>query len=74
VVKSLKLEAWMIHRIDETLRDEARRFHLVFACPDCASFDPDGDRCSLGFPHQPHREARLDDRAEVVFCKTFELW
>lgn len=63
----------MIHRVDETLRDQARRFRLVFACPDCASFDPEGDRCSLGFPHEIHRHPGLDGRAEVVFCKTFEL-
>ncbi len=63
----------MIHRVDERLRDEARRFHLAFACPDCASFDPEGDRCSLGFPHEPHRDVGLDDRDEVVFCKAFEL-
>jgi hypothetical protein len=63
----------MIHPIDDRLRDEARRFHLVFACPDCASYDPEGDRCSLGFPHEPHRDPTLGARDEVVFCKTFEL-
>lgn len=63
----------MIHVVDDRLRDEARRFRLVFACPDCASFDPEGDRCSLGFPHAMHREPGLDDRSEVIFCKAFEL-
>ena len=63
----------MIHVVDERLRDEARRFRLVFACPDCASYDPEGDRCSLGFPHSMHRDPDLEDRAEVVFCKAFEL-
>jgi hypothetical protein len=63
----------MIHRVDERLRDEARRFRLVFACPDCASFDPEGDRCSLGYPHEPHRDAGLEGRVEVTFCKAFEL-
>jgi hypothetical protein len=72
----------MIHRIDDRLRDEARRFHLVFACPDCASFDPGrdgrdpdagGERCALGFPHEPHRDAGLEGRAEVTFCKAFEI-
>ena len=64
----------MIHRVDQKLRDEARRFHLLFACPDCASFDPERDRCSLGFPHEPHRDDGLEGRDEVVFCKAFELW
>ncbi|UQA62354.1 hypothetical protein [Polyangium aurulentum] len=63
----------MIHRVDDQLRDEARRFRLVFACGDCAQFDPEGDRCSLGFPHAPHSDADLDRRDEVVFCKAFEL-
>jgi hypothetical protein len=67
----------MILPVDERLRDEARRFRLVFACPDCASFDP-GDpatapRCSLGFPVAPHVDPSLDGRDEVVFCKAFEL-
>ncbi len=30
----------MIHHLDDRLREEARRYRLVFACPDCASFDP----------------------------------
>jgi hypothetical protein len=63
----------MVTRIDDRLRDEARRFRLAFACPDCASFDPEGDRCSLGFPHEPHRDATLDGRDQLTFCKAFEL-
>ena len=68
----------MIHCIDDRLRDEARRFRLVFACPDCASFDEGDDpgddgRCSLGFPHGPHCDPGLDGRADVTFCKAFEL-
>jgi hypothetical protein len=65
----------MIHRVDERLREEARRFRLVFACGDCAQYDPDGDRCSLGYPHEMHKEPDLQQAArdEVVFCKAFEL-
>ena len=70
----------MIHRVDEQLRDEAGRFQLVFACPDCVSFAPDGDdegvckgHCSLGFPNEMHREPSLVGRDEVIFCKAFEL-
>jgi hypothetical protein len=64
----------MIHRVDDRLRNEARRFRLVFACPDCAQFDPDGGRCSLGYPNEPHRDPNLDARDQVIFCKAFELW
>ena len=63
----------MIHRVDERLREEARRFRLVFACPDCVEFDPDGERCALGYPIAPHRDASLEARDEVIFCKAFEL-
>jgi hypothetical protein len=63
----------MVHAIDPKLRDEARRFRLVFACPDCASFDPERERCSLGYPHAPHQNPSLEGRREVTFCKAFEL-
>ena len=63
----------MVHSIDQRLREEALRYRLLFACPDCASFDPEGARCSLGFPHEPHDDPRLEGRAEVIFCKAFEL-
>ena len=63
----------MIHRVDDRLREEARRYRLVFACPDCVSFDPEGGGCSLGFPNEMHSDPSLEERAEVVFCKTFEL-
>jgi hypothetical protein len=75
----------MIHPVDDRLLDEARRFRLLFACPDCASFDPEGidpgapaegaprGRCSLGYPNAMHRDPSLQGRAEVVFCKAFEL-
>jgi hypothetical protein len=63
----------MIHRVDERLRDEARKYRLVFACDDCAQFDPENDRCSLEYPHAMHRNGNLDQASEVIFCKTFEL-
>jgi hypothetical protein len=77
----------MIHRLDDRLREEARRYRLVFACPDCASFEPSvpdpdeagalppgrGPRCSLGYPVTPHLSPSLDDRDEIIFCKAFEL-
>jgi hypothetical protein len=62
----------MIHPIDPKLREEARRFRLVFACPDCASFDEGEGVCSLGYPNEPHRDPSLEGRAEVTFCKAFE--
>ncbi|WP_437645743.1 hypothetical protein [Sorangium sp. So ce362] len=83
----LRYAAGMIHHLDERLRDEARRYRLVFACPDCASFDPAeterdegvavlserAPRCSLGYPVAPHVSPSLDDRDAIIFCKAFEL-
>lgn len=63
----------MITVVDDRLREEARRYRLVFACPDCVSFEPHGGGCSLGFPNEMHRDPSLDARDEVVFCKAFEL-
>ena len=63
----------MIHVIDDRLRDEARRFDLRFACPDCASFDDEKGACSLGFPNEMHLDPRIEGRAQVIFCKAFEL-
>jgi hypothetical protein len=64
----------MVHDVDEALRAEAKRFRLAFACPDCAQFDPERTQCSLGYPVAPHLRADLEGRAEVIFCKAFELW
>jgi hypothetical protein len=66
-------------RVDDRLRDEARRFKLRFACEDCAHFsgsEPSLDgscsrSCSLGYPAAPRRRA-LDD-ASLELCKEFEL-
>jgi hypothetical protein len=63
----------MIHVVDDRLRDEALRFALRFACPDCVSFDDEARRCSLGFPPEPHLDPRIEEREQVVFCKAFEL-
>ena len=64
----------MFYRVDEQLLREAARYRLVFTCERCVEFDPEGERCSLGFPIAPHRDPDLRGREEVIFCKTFELW
>jgi hypothetical protein len=64
-------------RVDDRLRDEARRYSLRFACEDCAHFamvqrGPLRDGvCSLGYPAAPRRSA-LED-ASLELCKEFEL-
>jgi hypothetical protein len=63
----------VISRVDDQLRDEARRFKLVFACPSCVWFEVDGRACALGFPNADHVDERLEGRESVIFCKAFEL-
>jgi len=58
-------------RIDERLRLEVARYHLRFACDDCAHFDAEVDRCSLDYPAAPRRGALAG--TEVELCKSFEL-
>ena len=58
-------------RVDDRLRDEARRFSLRFACDDCAHFDATRARCSLGYPAAPRSDALSEP--EVELCKSFEL-
>lgn len=57
--------------VSERLKREAREFRLQFACPDCAYFDPDAERCSEGYPNDEHRDPSWD-RTEILFCKLFE--
>jgi len=62
------------HPIDDRLRDEVRRFRLVFTCASCSHFDPEPTRCTLGYPTQPHRSEDLHEREMLSFCKHFEMW
>lgn len=58
-------------RIDATLRDEASRYGLRFACEDCAHFVAERAACAHGYPPGPRLTAM--DGVEIVFCKEFEL-
>ena len=58
-------------RIDTTLRDEASRYGLRFACEDCAHFVAEPGACAHGYPPGPRLAAM--DGVEIVFCKEFEL-
>jgi hypothetical protein len=64
-------------RIDGQLQAEARRYAFRFACDDCAHFDASMQRCSLGYPAVPRRdalEAATDSGDDgVELCKSFEL-
>ncbi len=57
-------------RVDERLRDEARRFALRFACEDCAHFD--GARCGNGWPGRVARSLDEPGVTEIELCKEFE--
>jgi len=57
--------------VDARLRDEAARFSFRFACDECAHFDPEAARCSLGYPAAPRRAELQAPHLEL--CKAFEL-
>src|SRR5690606_13573842 len=57
--------------VTERLKREALEVRLRFACPHCADFDPEGERCSEGYPNEAHRDPSWN-RSEISFCKLFE--
>ncbi len=59
-------------KVDARLKEEATRFRLQFACPHCAYFNEDSRSCSEGYPVDAHLDPSWE-RADVLFCKLFEL-
>jgi len=57
--------------VDARLLDEALRFAFRFSCDDCAHFDDGRERCSLGYPAAPRRQALAGPTLEL--CKAYEL-
>lgn len=56
--------------------EEVERFDLRYTCPDCAHYLAERGECVHGWPladhlYPPGRPGPA--RAEVVFCKEFEL-
>jgi hypothetical protein len=63
---------WIAPEGAATLRAQARRFALRFACEDCIHFDAARALCAHGYPTDEHRAERLEQDA-FVFCKEFEF-
>ncbi len=59
--------------VDDTLRDEARRFELRFTCRHCVHFEPVREVCSNGYPATAHLDVDLNAALALEFCKEFEL-
>jgi hypothetical protein len=59
--------------IDDRLRAEAELYHLRFVCEHCAHFCEDSQRCSGGYPAEPHLRVELSSADWLEFCKQFEL-
>ncbi len=60
--------------VDARLRDEVARFSFRFACDDCAHFDEARERCSLGYPAAPRRDALAHEAPRhLELCKAYEL-
>jgi hypothetical protein len=64
-------------RVDARLRTETARLAFRFACEDCVHFAPARERCSLGHPPEPRRDAldatRPDPEPHLETCKDFDL-
>jgi hypothetical protein len=60
-------------RVDERLREEARRYRLRFGCESCAHFATESRSCSHGYPTKPHLQVDLARVDTLEFCKAFEL-
>jgi len=58
-------------KVDDRLLEQAHRFAFRFACDDCAHFDANAARCSLGYPPAPRHDALRTTHLEL--CKEFEL-
>ena len=59
---------------DPRFREQRARFALRWNCEDCALFDATRG-CAHGFPTHRHRSSRYEDpKAELLFCKDFELF
>lgn len=52
--------------------EESRRYALCFTCEGCAHFDPTSTGCVHGYPVDDHLQEN-QGKAELVFCKDFEL-
>ena len=59
--------------VDAQLREEADRFRLRFTCEHCVHFAAERRACANGYPTHAHLEVDLEARAELEFCKEFEL-
>ena len=61
--------------VTEALREEIRRYRLVFTCEECSHFVADAQVCDLLYPTEPHRQAAVDAKQDgdpLLFCKMFE--
>jgi hypothetical protein len=62
--------------VDGSFLREIERFALRFTCADCSFHVADRDVCAHAWPDELHRhppEIAPGERADVVFCKEFEL-
>jgi hypothetical protein len=62
--------------VDREFLEEIERFDLRFTCHDCTFHRPEQDACAHAWPDALHRQApeiAPGGRADVVFCKEFEL-
>ncbi len=57
-----------------SFEEEVERFRFCYQCDDCVHFMVSEGACAHEWPTEDHRRAPgKGPRAEIVFCKEFEL-
>jgi hypothetical protein len=62
--------------MDQTFRDERKKFDLRLCCEHCAYFSEESSKCAMLYPPEPHRAKSLEeaqDQDRIYFCKMFEV-
>jgi len=70
------LPADEVARINQQFREEASTYSLEYRCQVCIHVHPGTGGCSLGYPNEVLAKGEiraLDEGAQFVFCKDWEL-
>jgi len=54
-----------------------QHYNHRFSCDDCSHFDSSAEKCTLGYPTQPHRKAQQTHEylmsGTMAFCRSHEI-
>jgi hypothetical protein len=76
-VAAFNLVAKRSIRRDQIRAEDYMRLDLRIACEDCSHFDPQAQRCTIGYNAANHRRAEQERTYQlggrVAFCRFIEL-